>query len=112
MASKRAAHLVAVRGDEAVGTRPSFVPSSSVSACTFARRLLDAGRAEEAMRILEGAIEDGKDNLEFQFLLGRAAFRLGDQAHAHRAFRRAVALSPNEAEVYRWLGRLLVRRGR
>lgn len=97
--------------DEGTGTRP--VPRNDRgpgSACTFARRLLDGGRAAEAMEILEADMDEGKDSAEFQFLLGRAAFRLGHHVQAHRAFSRAVSLSPQDAEVYRWLARLLLRR--
>lgn len=97
--------------DEDTGLRP--VPHNDRgpgSTCTFARRSLDAGRPAEAMEILEADMEEGKDSAEFQFLLGRAAFRLGRHVQAHRAFSRAVSLSPQDAEVYRWLARLLLRR--
>ncbi len=79
--------------------------------CTFARRLLAAGRASDAMKILDADIEAGNDNADFQFLLGRAAFRMGDHARAHRAFSRVVALAPQNTEAYRWLARLLFRPG-
>jgi len=99
--------------EEVTGTRP--VPAEGneqglASACTFARRLLDAGRAAGAMEILETHMAAGKDSAEFHFLLGRAAFRLGQHTQAHRAFSRAVSLSPQDAEVYRWLTRMLTRR--
>lgn len=99
--------------EEATGTRVRpEAPSEHrlQSACTYARRLLDAGRAADAMQILETELEEGKQHAEFQFLLGRAAFRLGRHVQAHRAFSRAVSLSPQDAEVYRWLTRLLMRR--
>lgn len=109
MARKNASNVATTFIPEEVGDMP--LPNATSSVCVSARRLLDRGRASEAMRMLEGAVEAGRDSAEFQFVLGRTAFRLGDHASAHRAFSRAVALSPADAEVYRWLARLLVRNG-
>jgi Flp pilus assembly protein TadD len=92
-------------------SRNASLSQGSLSACSFARRLLEAGRAREALSVLEQEAETGGDSAEVQFLMGRAAFRLCDYDRAHRALCRAVVLSPDEAETYRWLARVLVRRG-
>ncbi len=92
-------------------SRNASLAQGSLSACTFARRLLEAGRARDALSVLEKEAETGGDSAEVQFLMGRAAFRLCDYDRAHRALCRAVVLSPDEAETYRWLARVLVRRG-
>lgn len=109
MARKNASNVAAAFIPEEVADMPR--PHMAASVCVAARRLLDAGRPSDAMRMLEGEVEAGRNSAEFQFVLGRAAFRMGDHVGAHRAFSRAVALSPADAEVYRWLARLLVRTG-
>lgn len=109
MARKNASNVAATFIPLEVADMP--LPNVAASVCVSARRLLDAGRLSDAMRMLEDEADAGRNSAEFQFVLGRAAFRMGDHAGAHRAFSRAVALSPADAEVYRWLARLLVRSG-
>lgn len=87
------------------------VSDAAASACRVASRLLDAGRAGDAMRVLEHEAEAGRYDAEYQFLLGRAAFHADDHSRARRALCRAIALCPGDAESYRWLARLLARRG-
>lgn len=101
------------RADEATGTRPkeSVGDLPRVSPCTVAHRLLDDGRVQEAVDLLEREIESGEESADLWFWLGRAAFQLGDHVRAQRALFAASAMSPDDAEARRWLARVLLRRG-
>jgi len=102
------------RTDESTGTRTKERVSAElprVSPSAFARRLLDAGRARDALDVLDRELLSGRESAELQYWVGRAAFSLGDCARAERALTRAAALSPDEAETHRWLARVLLRRG-
>ena len=106
--------VVTGRQDEATGERPSsklLSARAAVAPCTLARGLLHAGRARDALPILEREIEGGNDSAEAQFLIGCAAFHLGQHERAQQALSRAVAQAPQDAESYRWLARVLLRRG-
>lgn len=102
-----------LRSDEATGTRSKESVSDlpRVSPCAMARRLLEDGRAEDAIQLLESEIESGEENADLLFWLGRAAFQLGDHVRAQRALFAASAMSPDDAEARRWLARVLLRRG-
>jgi tetratricopeptide (TPR) repeat protein len=69
-----------------------------------ARSQFAAGRYADVIHTLN-ADAGSASNADGLLWLGRAHLELGDYASAIRALERAVALSPNESEVHRWLGR-------
>jgi len=102
------------RADEATGTRAKetvSVARPQLSPCAFACRLINAGQPQDALDILEQEVVSGRESLEVQYLIGRAAFGLRDYTRAQRALCRAVAISPDDAATHRLLARVLLRRG-
>ncbi len=73
---------------------------------------LRLGNPKEAVRLFEKYIEvRGKRAWSFAHL-GRAHAELGEFQAAEKAYREAMALDPAMANVYLWLGQLLIATGR
>jgi tetratricopeptide (TPR) repeat protein len=71
-----------------------------------AKKALEAGQIDEAIRMLNKAAEMNKGNcLECYQIIGQVSFQLGDYAQAATALRKAIALKPeNEIGLTNMLG--------
>jgi serine/threonine-protein kinase len=75
----------------------------------LSRALLRAGRATDAVDVLQEMLPRQPDNPEFHVYLGIAAFDLGKHGEAAAAFRKAIEQQPDSAETYFRLGMALDR---
>jgi tetratricopeptide (TPR) repeat protein len=82
---------------------PIFSQAASAAAPATARELLDAGRVDEAMRLLTPQAI-GNNAAAFNYL-GRAYFSLGDWDDALHNCERAAQIDPRNAVFQLWLGR-------
>lgn len=65
-----------------------------------AKKLIDAGRIEEAAAVLEGITEGGDVLMaERHYLMGRIAWKLGQKTDAINHYEAAVALDPASEAV-------------
>lgn len=69
------------------------------------------GRSGEALAALEAARAAGSGGVDFELDFARAAGGAGDEATALAAYRRVVALDPEQYGARHGLARLLLRRG-
>jgi tetratricopeptide (TPR) repeat protein len=67
--------------------------------------LLRAGKANDAQRILDAAIQQNPNNAEAYNLLCRLYFQLEQWDNALRMAEKAVALAPENSNYHLWLGR-------
>jgi protein O-GlcNAc transferase len=67
---------------------------------------VDAGRLDEAERILSEVVRRNPDSFEGNFYLGLAHFRAGRSAEARPLLERAANLSPADARAWKTLGLL------
>jgi tetratricopeptide (TPR) repeat protein len=67
--------------------------------------LLRAGKANDAQRILDAAVQQNPNNAEAYNLLCRLYFQLEQWDNALRMAEKAVALSPENSNYHLWLGR-------
>jgi tetratricopeptide (TPR) repeat protein len=67
--------------------------------------LLRAGKANDAQRILDAAIQQNPNNAEAYNLLCRLYFQLEQWDNALRMAEKSVALSPENSNYHLWLGR-------
>jgi len=67
--------------------------------------LLSAGRVDDAISALNGALSHSPNDAESHHLLCRAYYALGQWDHAISACEKAIALDQNNAEFHLWLGR-------
>ncbi len=65
---------------------------------------MDAGRLDEAARILSAAVREHPNSVEANFYLGLVHFRAGRSAAARPLLERAVSLSPANAQAWKMLG--------
>ena len=65
---------------------------------------VEAGRLDEAVRILATVVERDADSFEAHFYLGLAHFRAGRAAAARPFLERAAALAPGNAQAWKVLG--------
>lgn len=86
-------------------------PESEELLRQFAILLLDQGRADEVIALLE-KIADHSPSSELLALLGDACVRLQEHARAESAFSRAVELDPREPEYRRKLAQALLAQGK
>jgi tetratricopeptide (TPR) repeat protein len=70
-----------------------------------AEELLQSGRVDDAIAILNHRIAAKSDDAEAYNLLSRAHYALNNFDPAIKAGERAVSLAPNNAEYHLWLGR-------
>ena len=76
----------------------------------YGQSLLELGRVDEAMQVLQRAVAANSDLPEPHDLLGLAWLRLADTAQAERQFREAIRLQPDLATAHANLGSLLAGR--
>ena len=76
------------------------------------RRHLQAGRLEEAQRLLGGVLEAWPDHPQALHFQGVIAYRCGDPAGAETLLRRAIAACPDLAKAHNNLGNVLAALGR
>jgi Flp pilus assembly protein TadD len=108
LAQAGAADQALAAARRAVELDPGFPGYSLV----LADRLDDAGRDEEAAAILRCLIANGMGGAHAHVRLGQVLARANDVDGAVAAFRQAVELSPEEAELRRVLASLVDRSGR
>jgi tetratricopeptide (TPR) repeat protein len=65
---------------------------------------VDAGRLDEAERILSAVVRQNPDSVDANFYLGLVHFRAGRAAAARPLLERAVSLSPGSARAWKLLG--------
>jgi tetratricopeptide (TPR) repeat protein len=65
---------------------------------------IEAGRLDDAVRILSGEIQRNPNSSEGYFYLGLAHFRAGRSTQARPALERAAALAPGNAQAWKILG--------
>lgn len=85
-------------------------PADGEAATIAGRALVDGGDHAGALAVLAPAERSGR--AEVFALIGRAQQRLGDDAAAEQAYRRALALDPRALEAMLNLGQMLQRTGR
>jgi membrane associated rhomboid family serine protease/cytochrome c-type biogenesis protein CcmH/NrfG len=68
------------------------------------RLALERGRADEAIRTLQGAVRHDPDNTDALYLLAQAYMRKNDYAHAQEALERVVKLDPRNITAHFILG--------
>ncbi|MFQ5789338.1 MAG: tetratricopeptide repeat protein, partial [Acidobacteriota bacterium] len=73
---------------------------------TLARAYLENGRAEGAVQILRGVLQQRGDDFETQFLLGRAYATLDEREKALEAFRAALQHQPGNRQVEEAIAKL------
>jgi len=85
-----------------------MVANSSLQAQNLADGIsaLEAGRLDEAERILSEIVRQQPDSTDGAFYLGLALFRAGRSAAARPLLERAVSLSPANARAWKTLGLL------
>jgi tetratricopeptide (TPR) repeat protein len=79
---------------------------SSAAAAQTAEQLLSAGRADDAIRTLEGKIKNSPNDAASYNLLCRTYFSLGSWDRGISACEKAVALDPGNSHYHLWLGRI------
>ncbi len=67
--------------------------------------LLRAGKANDAQRILDAAIQQNPNNAEAYNLLCRLYFQLEQWDNALRMAEKSAALAPGNSNYHLWLGR-------
>lgn len=68
--------------------------------------LLNAGRADEALRMLNSHLKSSPEDAEAYNLLARTHFSLHHWDRAIAAGEKAVAIEPNNSSYHMWLGRM------
>jgi tetratricopeptide (TPR) repeat protein len=91
--------------------RTHFTPQNVTSVTEAARMDLTTGNTQEAVRLLEWAVQADPQSSRAQYLLGVADFAAGDLEKAKVPMRKALELHPEFWDVYPMLARLEVRRG-
>jgi tetratricopeptide (TPR) repeat protein len=80
------------------------------AADTEASSLLKAGRADEALRVLNATIAQSPDDARAYNLLCRVYFQLELWDDAVRMAEKSVALEPQNSSYHQWLGRAMGRK--
>jgi tetratricopeptide (TPR) repeat protein len=73
--------------------------------------LIEAGRAAEALEVVQAGLTRYPDDAALFVLEGRARFELGDLPQAQAVLIRAAKQNPRDKEPYRWLAQVLMMRG-
>ncbi len=82
-----------------------FLALPLVAQLPSAEKLLAAGRADDAIRVLNARIQSSPSDAQAYNLLGRAYFGLRRWDDAIAAGERAIALAPNNSDYHMWLAR-------
>jgi tetratricopeptide (TPR) repeat protein len=82
-----------------------FLPASATPADDQARQLLAAGRADEAIQMLNAILDGSPNDAEAHHLLSRVYYTLEHWDQSITEGQRAVAAEPNSSDYHLWLGR-------
>ncbi len=99
-------------GGQKAEAPPSARPSGISPAYNKAFKLLESGKATEALAEIDAALVQDAQNSSLHNLRGLAALRLGRAREAEASFRKAIQLSPNDAMGYNNLATLFSQEGR
>jgi tetratricopeptide (TPR) repeat protein len=77
----------------------------------LASALIEAGRAAEALEVVQVGLASYPGDAGLLVLEGRARFELGDLPQAQAVLIRAAKQNPRDKEPYRWLAQVLMMRG-
>jgi tetratricopeptide (TPR) repeat protein len=80
-------------------------PFQAGESLAVARREFDRGRYQEAVRLLQAALDPNPNDPAISFWLARAYFELEEFDRAIEHAERAVERSAADSEYHRWLGR-------
>lgn len=81
---------------------PAFAANGPV---VVAWRQFEAGKYQQAVAVLQAALEQSPQDAELHYWLARCYYELGDFDHAIASGRHAVELTPYNSEYHLWLGR-------
>ncbi len=95
------------REGEAIGIDPDYY----VIRATYAQRLFEPGRADEALREIREVVRLCPDSAIYRVSLGRYLLAMGDADGAIHEFREAIRLSPYAIGAHRDLARAYEAKG-
>jgi tetratricopeptide (TPR) repeat protein len=101
-------HNNSARAEEVLRDAAELGPDATRSLLVLAWLYQQRGRSDEAFATLAEAERRGQDDLECQLQLGQLYSEAGQFPAAERAYRRAIALTPNQAGGYAALANLYV----
>lgn len=101
--ARRGQELVRL-ADARVESLESFKKSSGATALTQGQKLIDAGRYQEAIAVLEQAVAQDSLNASAHLSLGVARSYAGDRDGAVAAFQHTLALDPAKSNAHYNLG--------
>jgi tetratricopeptide (TPR) repeat protein len=81
------------------------LPAFGAAADDHARALIAAGRADEAIQMLNSVVQGSPNDAEAYHLLSRVQYALENWDNAVNAAQRAVAAAPDSSDYHLWLGR-------
>ena len=90
--------------------RPSETTDAN-GAATATANVQSAGSVEQMVASLQGRLREDPDNHELWYMLGLAQRDRGDYRQAEQAFRRAMELSPQNADYTAYLAEMLLLQG-
>ena len=108
--ARRGAALVQLN-DPRVLALEAFKQSTGATALTQGQRLIDAGRYEEALVVLEQAVEQDPSNPSARLSLGVARANTGDQPGAIEAFEHVLRLDATESKAHYNIGAIFLANG-
>jgi len=76
-----------------------------------ASAFMQSGKTAEAIPLLEALLKQDPNNIEANYLLGNARYRMGDRDGAMTAYRQAIRINPFAVEPHGNLGSLLASAG-
>jgi tetratricopeptide (TPR) repeat protein len=80
--------------------------SLSALAAPDAMSLLQNGKADQALQVLNSQVQRNPNDAEAYNLMGRVYFQLEQWDDAIRVAEKSVALAPGNSEYHQWLGRI------
>jgi tetratricopeptide (TPR) repeat protein len=80
--------------------------SVSALAAPDAMSLLQNGKADQALQVLNSQVQRNPNDAEAYNLMGRVYFQLEQWDDAIRVAEKSVALAPGNSEYHQWLGRI------
>jgi cytochrome c-type biogenesis protein CcmH len=88
--------------------RPSETTAPSAATATTTNAQSTAGSVEDMIASLQGRLREDPDNHELWYMLGLAQRDRGDFRQAEQAFRRAMELSPQNADYTAYLAEMML----